>query len=192
MSSIGEWIYGVFGSGGEWGILLALFFIFLIDALIFPALPELFFVFGFMYKSEISFGLELLAVAVSAEIIGVAVLYYIVGHIRIPKRIERLVNKYIDFLILGDERLILLNRIAPMIPFCGAFVRIAGWDIKRSLLYVVIGGVVKYGVIMLMADFFFSYFSSDDAQWYTLVFVFAVIAVSFVLSILYKKKNAMA
>jgi len=77
-----------------------------------------------------------------------------------------------------------------MIPFCGAFIRIVKWDFKKSLLYVVIGCVVKYGVIMLMSNFFFNYFGSSQAQWFTLIFIFAVIAISFVLSIIYKKKNA--
>jgi len=190
MSNIGEWIYGVFGSNGEWGILLCIFLIFLIDALVFPTLPELFFVLSFMYRPELSFGIELLGVVIIAEIIGVAALYLVVGCIKVPKRVEKLVNRYIGFLILGDERLILLNRVAPMIPFCGAFVRIAGWDIRKSLAYVVIGCVAKYGLIMLMSDFFFGYFGSDDAQLFTIIFVFAVIIASFVFSFIYKKKNA--
>jgi len=190
MFSIGDWIYGFFGSGGEWGLLLCIFLIFLVDALVFPALPELFFVLSFMYKPDLTFGLELLGAAIAAELIGVTALYLVVGHLRIPKRIERIVNGYVDFLLLGDERLILLNRVAPMIPFCGAFIRIMKWDLGRSLLYVVIGCVVKYGVIMLMSNFFFNYFGSGQAQLFTLVFIFAVIAVSFILSVVYKKKNA--
>jgi hypothetical protein len=190
MSSIGDWVYGVFGSNGEWGILLCVFLIFLIDALIFPTLPELFLVISFMYRTELSFGLELLCVVIIAEIVGVAALYFVVGHLKIPKRIERIVNRYLDFLVLGDERLILLNRVAPMIPFCGAFIRIAGWNIKVSLIYVVVGCVVKYGLILLMSEFFFGDFGSDEAQWITLIFIFAVIIVSFVLSAVYKKKRA--
>ena len=190
MFSIGDWIYGLFGSNGELGILLCIFLIFLVDALIFPTLPELFFVLSFMYRPELSFGIELLGVAIIAELIGVMVLYWVVGHIRVPKRVERIVNKYLDFLVLGDERLILLNRVAPMIPFCGAFIRIAKWDLKKSLLYVVVGCVVKYGIIMLMSNFFFGFFGSSQAQMFTLVFVFAVIIVSFILSLVYKKKNA--
>lgn len=189
MSSIGDLLYDLFGTN-ELGLLLAVFFIFLIDAIIFPALPELFFVGAYMYDPNLLFGIELLCIALVAEVLGVAILYSIVSRIRIPKRIDRIVNKYIDFLVLGDERLILLNRIAPMIPFCGAFIRIAGWDIKKSLLFVGIGCIAKYGLIMLMSDFFFGYFSSDDAQLYTLLFIFVVIGVSFLLSMFYKKKNA--
>ncbi len=173
-------------------MLLCIFLIFLVDALVFPTLPELFFVISFMYRPELSFGLELLTVAIIAEIIGVAVLYLIVSHVRIPQRVERVVNKYIGFLVLGDERLILLNRVAPMIPFCGAFIKIAGWNFKRSMLYVVVGCVVKYGLILLMNDFFFRYFSGNDAEIYTIAFILAVIVISFILSTFYKKKNAIS
>ncbi|MDR1405512.1 MAG: hypothetical protein LBJ20_08120 [Candidatus Methanoplasma sp.] len=190
MSGIGDWIFSLFGSNGEWGLLLCIFIIFLVDALVFPTLPELFFVLSFMYRPEISFGLELLTVAIAAEILGVAVLYFIAGRIKIPARIERMVGKYIGFLVLGDERLILLNRIAPMIPFCGAFIKIAGWDLKKSILYIVIGCLAKYGVIMLMSDFFFGYFGSDEAQMFTVIFIFAVIAASFMISVVYKRRTA--
>ena len=192
MMEIGDWLYGVFGTS-EWGILLCIFLIFLVDALIFPALPELFFAMGMMYGSahtnSLIFGTELLLVVLAAEIIGVLALYLIVSHLRVPKMIEKAVNKYIGFLVLGDERLILLNRVAPMIPFAGAFIRIAGWDIKKSLAYVVIGCVAKYGLIAVMCDYFYSYYSGPDAQLFTLIFIVLVIAVSFVVSYIIKKRT---
>lgn len=190
MFDIGDWIYGIFGNN-EWGILLCIFLIFLIDALIFPTLPELFFIIGYMYKPTLDFGCELILVAVLAEIIGILTLYFVVEHIRIPKRIEKLVDKYVNFLILGDERLLLLNRVAPMIPFAGAFISIAKWSIVPSLTYIVIGCVAKYGVILLMSDFFYDYFSGDEAQTYTLIFIFAVLIVSFLLSMIMKKRKGL-
>ncbi|MDR2846428.1 MAG: hypothetical protein LBV63_04010 [Candidatus Methanoplasma sp.] len=189
MFSIGDAIYGIFGSNGEWGIILCIFLIFFIDALMFPTLPELFFIISFMYKPDVMFGSELVFVAVLAEVIGISVLYWTVGHVRIPKRVENAAKKYVGFLIMGDERLLLLNRVAPMIPFCGAMIRIIGWDLNRSMLYVVIGCVAKYGVIMAMSDFFFDYFSGDDAQTYTLVLIVAVVAASFALSLTMKKRR---
>lgn len=188
MFDIGEWIYSIFGSN-EWGLLLCIFLIFLIDALVFPTLPELFFVLAFMNDQSLLFGAELLFVAVVAEIIGVLGLYLVVSRIRVPSRIQKIVGKYVGFLALGDERLILLNRVAPMIPFCGAFISIMGWSIKRSLLYVVIGCVVKYGIIAIMCDFFYSYYSGPDAQTYTIIFILLVIVISFILSFVVKKKR---
>jgi hypothetical protein len=193
MFDIGSYIYGLFGSGGEAGVILCIFLIFLVDALVFPTLPELFIVICFMYEPEpnLVFGAELLGAAVAAEIVGIMTLWYIVGHIRVPKRISDLADRYTGFLILGDERLLLVNRVAPMIPFAGAFIRIAGWDIKKSMVYVIIGCVLKYGLILLMSDFFFVYFSSSEAQIFTLIFVLIVIVVSFLLSFIAKKNNGL-
>lgn len=172
-------------------LVLCIFLIFLVDALFFPTLPEFFYVSAFLYDPSLSFGLFLLVAAITAEILGLVILYLIVGGVKVPKRINTVVNKYVKFLVLGDERLLLLNRIAPMIPFSGAFVRIVGWDIKKSVLYVFIGCIVKYGAILLMSNFFHSYYSSGDAQTFTLIFIVAVIAVSFALSFIVKKKKGM-
>ena len=40
MSGVGDFIYNIFGDYGDVGVLFGVFLIFLIDALIFPALPE--------------------------------------------------------------------------------------------------------------------------------------------------------
>ncbi|MCL2032309.1 MAG: hypothetical protein FWG96_03450 [Methanomassiliicoccaceae archaeon] len=192
MINIGEWLYGFFGESGGPALVLCIFLIFLVDAVFFPTIPEFFYVSAFFYDPSLSFGLCLLAVAIAAETLGLVILYLIVGRVRVPKRIDTVVNKYIGFLILGDERLLLLNRIAPMIPFSGAFVRIAGWDIKKSVFYVFVGCVLKYGAILMMSNFFQSYYSSGDAQTFTLIFIIAVIAVSFVLSVIVKKKKGMS
>jgi hypothetical protein len=188
MFDIGGWLQGVFGPYGELGILLLIFFVFFIDALLFPTLPELFFVIGFMAYPTPLFGCELLLAAIFAELIGISLLYFIVERIRIPKRIKNLADRYIGFLVLGDERLLLVNRAAPMIPFAGAFISLADWRLGRSLFYVVTGCILKYGAIMLMSSFFYEYFSGGDAQMYTLIFVFAVIALSVVFALLRKRR----
>jgi len=189
--NIGDWIFGLFGADGGFLLVLCIFLIFLIDAMFFPTLPELFIIVAFFYDPTIEFGVLLLAAAITAECLGLVLLYLIVGKIRIPKRIGNAVNKYLDFLVLHDERLLLLNRIAPMIPFSGAVVRIAGWNIKRSVMYVFIGSLLKYGVILLMSDFFHKFYSEGQAQTFTIIFVIAVIAISFILSIIMKKRKGM-
>ncbi|MCL2148204.1 MAG: hypothetical protein FWH47_02580 [Methanomassiliicoccaceae archaeon] len=192
MFNIGDWLYGFFGESGGPALVLCIFLIFLADALFFPTLPEFFYVSAFFYDPSLPFGLCLLAAAIAAETLGLVVLYLVMGRVRVPKRIDTVVKKYIGFLVLGDERLLLLNRIAPMIPFSGAVVRIAGWDIKKSVFYVVVGCVLKYGVILLMSGFFQSYYGSGDAQTFTLIFIVAVIVVSFLLSVVVKRKKGMA
>jgi hypothetical protein len=191
MFSIGEWLFGIFGEGGAMLLVFCIFLIFLADAMFFPTLPEFFFIAAFLYDPTLPFGLCLLIAAIAAETLGLVALYLIVGKLRIPKRIDKAVNKYLKFLVFGDERLLLLNRIAPMIPFSGAFARIAGWDLKRSMFYVFIGSVLKYGIILLMSNFFHSYYSSGDAQTYTLIFIVAVIVISIVSSFVVKKRRGM-
>ena len=189
MFDIGGWLSGLFGPYGETGVLLLIFFIFFIDALLFPTLPELFFVIGFMAYPTLGFGSMLLLTAVIAEVIGVSLLYFVVEKIKVPDRIKNTVDRYVKFLVVSDERMLLVNRIAPMIPFTGAFISIVdSWRLNRALFYIVIGCILKYGVIMLMGNFFFEYFSSDTATMYTLIFIIALIIISMVLAIAKKRR----
>lgn len=190
MMNIGEWLYEIFGNN-EWGMILCIFLIFILDALLFPTLPELFFAIGCMYKPTILYGLELLITAMIAEIIGIMMLYLVVSRVKIPERVEKIANKYTGFLILGDERLLLLNRVAPMIPFAGAFIAIMKWDLKKSLAYIILGCLLKYGLIMMMSNVFFNYFNSDMATTITLIFVIAVIIISFLISVIFKRREGL-
>jgi hypothetical protein len=186
---IGGWMSGVFGPYGAIGILIFIMLIFLIDALIFPTLPELFFVIGFMYDPSLEFGCLLLTAAVIGEIIGICSLYYVVEKVKVPQRIRNIAGRYVNFLVVNDERLLLVNRMAPMIPFAGAFISIIdSWRLNRALFYVVIGCILKYGIIMLMSNFFFNYFSSGAAQTYTIIFIFLVIIISFMLAFARKRR----
>lgn len=187
--SIGDWLFGLFDGMGDAGVLLCIFLLFLIDALVFPTLPELFMVLGFSSNPTWEFASVLLGIAIAAELLGVFTLYYVVSRIKIPARIARIANKYIDFLVFSDERIILVNRVAPMIPFLGAFIAmIDTWDRKKCAMYIVVGCLVKYGIILMASGFFISYLGSEQAQMVTLAFIFAVIIISFVASY-FKKRN---
>jgi len=191
MFDIGDWIYGLFGDSA-WGVILCVFLVFLIDAVVFPALPELFFVMGYMYPPtpNMIFGIELLLAAVAAEVIGITALYWITEHIRIPAKIRNIAERYVKFLVVSDERILLVNRVAPMIPFAGAFISIMeSWKLSKALFYVVIGCVLKYGIILAMSSFFFEYFSGDEAQMYTIAFIFAIIILSFIAAYVKKKRS---
>ena len=192
---IGEFVYDLFGGSGEWGLLLCIFLIFLLDAFLFPTLPELFFVIAYMggqeYGGGLAFDGALLLMAILAELVGIFSLYYVVKHVRVPRKIEKLINMYTKFLLLGDERLLLLNRIAPMIPFAGAFIAISKWSPYKSAAYIVIGCVVKYGFIMLLADFFYSFFGSSQAELFTIIMIFAVIGISVAASVVVKKRKGL-
>lgn len=190
--SFTDTLYGIFAGMGDPGVVFCIFLLFLIDALMFPTLPELFMVLAYDGHS-LEFAALLLLAAVAAELVGVFTLYYIVSKVRVPERISRIANKYIDFLVCSDEKIILVNRVAPMIPFLGAFIALVDkWDRRKCALYIVIGCIAKYGVILLASDFFSTYLGSDTAQTVTLVFVFAVIIISFALSYYRKRKEGLS
>lgn len=193
--NLGQAIYDLFGANGEWGLVLCIFLIFLLDALLIPTLPELFFVLAFIgganYGHPLLFGVELLIAAVIAEQIGIFSLYLAVkkyNH-KIPKKIQSALDKYTQFLVVSDEKLLLLNRMAPMLPFAGAFVAILNWSVPKSAFYIAIGCIVKFGFIMMLSNFFYNYFQSEESQIITIVMILAVIAVSIILSFFVKKKK---
>lgn len=191
MFNISEWMLEVFGPYGAIGIIVFVMLIFFIDAVLFPTLPEMFFIIGFMYMPDnIIFGITLLVTASIGEILGISLLYFIVEHVRMPQKIKKIADKYINFLMISDERIFLVNRFAPMIPFAGAFISIIDkWQFRKSMLYIILGCYLKYGIILLFSSFFYLFFSGDMAQTFTIVMIFAVIIVSFALSF-YKKKKA--
>ena len=190
--SFGDWLFSLFdGLGPEW-VLLCICLLFLLDAILIPTLPEVFFIMGFDRQPTVLFGGELLLAAIIGELIGIFSLYYVVKHIRVPKRISKIADKYVNFLIVSDEKALLMNRIAPMIPFAGAFIAlIESWDPKKCVLYIVTGCILKYGAILLASGFFYTFFTGRMAQQVMLMFIIAVIVVSFIASYVKKKRSGL-
>lgn len=192
MVDIGQSIVDLFTGLGLYGLLLAVFFIFYIDAILFPTLPELFAIIIFLAGREYIpgwvFGILMLMTIAIAEVAGIITLYSIVLRVKMPKRIERAIHKYNDFLVVSDERMILVNRIAPVLPFLGAFAAINNWSLRKTIIYTVIGGTIKYGLILALAGYLFSYFEAGTARTVTLLMVLVIIGVSFGLSYYRKKK----
>ena len=190
---IGDWLYGVFGPYGYIGILVFIFLLFYIDSLIFPTLPEVFFILSFMYDPTPYWGMILLLVGAVAEFAGVTSLYLVVERIRVPERIRSVADKYSKFLILNDERMILVNRVAPVMPFTGAFISlIESWEIKRAWFYLILGYVLKYGAILLFANFFFAFFSGPQAEVLSIVMIIIVMAVSLFMAFRKKKREGLS
>jgi len=183
MFSIGEAIYDFFGPLGMPGMLLCIFLLFYVDAIVFPTLPELFTIIIFMAIPEPWFaGLILITIAI-AEFLGLVTLYGVVRRINVPERIEKAINGYREFLICRDERMIIVNRFAPVLPFMGAFVAICGWSLREAVIYTLVSGIVKYGAILMMSNLFFAYFSEGTASTVTIVMVLAILAISIVMTL---------
>jgi hypothetical protein len=85
--------------------------------------------------------------------------------------------------------MILLNRVAPILPFTGAFVALSGWSYRRSLFYLVLGGTLKYGLILAASNYFLIYMEKGMAADVTLVMVVVIIVLSFMTSS-YRKRKA--
>jgi hypothetical protein len=194
MTDIGTFFIELFSPLGLWGGLLCIFLLFYIDAIIFPTIPELFtvviFASGAIYGVDpLLFAVAILGTIVVAELAGAMTLFMVVRKARVPTRIQNVVKKYQGFLLCPDERMILVNRIAPILPFLGAFIAFAGWELRRSLIYLVVGGVVKYGIILALSGLFFAFFSDrGTAATVTIIMVLTTIGLSMIVSY-YRKRR---
>lgn len=191
MTDIGTLFNELFGPLGILGGIFGIFLLFYIDAILFPTFPELFTVLAFTTQETVDpslYGTALLVTILVAEVAGVLTLYKVIKRAKVPGRIQGAVIRYRDFLICSDERVILINRVAPILPFLGAFVALCNWDLKKSIAYVLIGGAVKYGLILGLSGFFITYMARGDAIIVTIIMVLIVVAVSFVATYFRKKR----
>jgi len=188
---VSEFLFDLFAGLGDQGILLCIFFIFLLDALLVPTLPELFFILGMGANPSWSFSLAVLGAGFAGEMCGVMFLYLLVRKTGLPKRIDRALKKYVNFLVVSDEKVMIINRIAPMVPFCGAFMAIMRkrWDVRKCLFWLILGYLLKYGLIMLMGQSIASFFDSGTSRTVMLIAIIVIIAVSAVVSMMRKKKS---
>ncbi len=191
---LGEPIFNFFSGLGIAGMIVALLIIFIVDATIFPALPELFAVIIFLSAPvlDVGWAAVVIVIALVGEVIGNSILYTLAKKFRLPKFIEKVMNKYVNFLIIKDEKIILMNRVAPVTPFVGAFMAACKWSYKKSMAYMVIGGAVKYSFLLLLVGVFNVAWDKDTATTVTLVMVIVMIAVSAIASFIYRRKKFQA
>ena len=184
----GDKIIAFFGGFGDAGMLAALFIIFLTDAVFFPALPEFFLLVIYSVHPVISWGVILIAISGFSIFFGNSLLYFIVKKAGMPEFIERIMSKYSSFMVFQDERMLLVNRIAPVLPYTGAFIAVNKWSYKKAITYVVIGGVIKYSILVSLAASFYSLFEKGVAQKATFVLIIITIVMGFILSYMRKRK----
>src|SRR5467141_52675 len=191
MASLDELLTALFGSLGPVGSLVILLIIFALDAALFPALPEVWIVVTYTYRPEvlgpIGWAGLLLAMAVVGDVLGTSLLYLAVRHWvvqrrRMPHWLERAMKRWTGFLLVQDERVILMNRAVPVIPMVGAFIATLGWNYRRSMAYVAIGGLAKYAVLLYVVFAIGVVYDIQTARWITLALVAMVVGLSFVAS----------
>ena len=184
---LGDWLQSTLGFLGPGGLLVAIFLIFFVDAVVFPALPELFVVVFYFQLVDwgwlpLAAGGSLLALAILGDLMGNASLYAIVRWFdrrgRIPRRLASAMQRWTKFLVTSDERILLVNRVAPAVPFTGAFIAVCGWDLRKSLAFIAIGGAAKYALLLVIIAGLGVAFSPETARIVTLVAVVVLVGAS--------------
>jgi len=97
-------------------------------------------------------------------------------------------TKYTGFLVVHDERLLLLNRIAPIVPYTGAFMAVMKWDLRKCALYIFSGALAKAAVVVVLAWLSYDNLRADIAPWVALLAVVVVLALSIIASYIYRRR----
>ena len=97
-------------------------------------------------------------------------------------------KKYTDFLITGDEKILFINNIAPVLPYSGAFIAINKWNYKKSMIYLELGAALKFSILLTLSNTFYILFKKGVAQTATFLLIIITISISFLLSYLRKRK----
>jgi hypothetical protein len=188
--TVSEEIIAAFASLGEPGLLVALAVIIWIDGVAFPTFPEfwLIWIFG-VHPDSVVWGIALVVVSTSAALLGNLTLYGLVKMARLPGWIQRRMKQYTNFLIVKDERLILINKIAPIVPYTGAFMAVCGWNLRRCIVYAAAGGSAKTSVILLISWASYDALKEEIAPWIAMAAIAVMMVASFVSSVLYRRKH---
>ena len=56
-------------------------------------------------------------------------------------------------------------------------------------MYIVLGCILKYGLILSMSSMFYTYFTSDVAQYVMIGFVILILAISLIASYIRRKRT---
>lgn len=141
----------------------ALALVFLLDGLGLPLMPEVAALLAFTQNPSLAWGATLLGLVVAMEVAAALVLYSAVRAFGAPRLVRRLMAGYTTAMLVRDERLLLLNRIVPVLPVAGAFIAVNGWRPLLSLAYIALGSAVKYALVFLLSGLAYAYFSGPWA-----------------------------
>ncbi len=199
MASVADWLSGLFGFLGLVGTLVALLLVFVIDAAIIPTLPELAIVLSYLYRGPgvdpLLWALLLLGMALAGEVIGNTLMFLwvrklVVDRGHLPRVVARAMRGWTRFLLIRDERIILVNRLAPVVPFVGAFIAVVGWSYPKSMLYIIVGSVAKYSVLLVLVGYLGLIYDPNTATLVTVLAILALIAISVGASYLLRRRAA--
>jgi len=187
---IGEDIINAFASLGDLGMLLAIVVIVWIDGTAFPTLPEVWTVFLYsVHPDSFAWGAAIVLTASAASLLGNFTLYSLVKVAKLPKWIQRRMKQYTNFLIVKDEKLLLLNRLAPIVPYTGAFIAVCDWDLKKCATYIFGSALVKFSIIVLISWASFESVKEELAPYVSLAVIVILLVASIIASLVYRKRR---
>ena len=187
---IGQDIINLFASLGDLGMLLAITIIVWIDGTAFPTLPEVWMIFLYgVHQDSFAWGAALVLVTSAASLLGNFTLYSLVKVARLPKRVQKAMKKYTNFLIVKNEKLLLLNRIAPIVPYTGAFIAVCNWNVRRCAIYLFAGAVAKSSVVVLISWASYDNLKQENAPFVSVAAIIIIIVSSIIVSFVYKKRS---
>jgi len=188
MASIGDILTGALTGLGWPGLLAAIFIIFMVDAAILPTLPELFTIAFYVQYAALgvhptTWAVALLVSAVVGELCGNGLIYLLFSRVfikrkKMPRFLEKAINAWADFLIVKNEKAVLVNRFAPAIPFIGAFIAVCKWNVGKSFAYIALGSLVKYSLVLALVGYLNVAYDPAIAQWLTIGAVVVILALS--------------
>ncbi len=191
LTDIGQTIFDLFRGLGDLGMFIAIAIVIWLDGAVFPTIPEawLVFIWNAHPDPSFNFGLVLVLVCTLASVAGTLSLYTAVRVIGLPKRIRKAMSGYTKWLIVNDERLLVLNRFAPLIPYTGAFIAANEWDIRKASIYLVGSAALKFSAWVTVFAILRENVVGELSPWISLGLVAIVIGASTTVSIAYRRKR---
>jgi len=189
---LGEEIIDFFEGIGPLGLVIAFAIISFLDGFAIPMLPEAWLMLIALTDPGIPkpvWGVLLVVVGVAAAVGAQILLYLAVKRFGMPKRVDKLMNKYAKFLIVSNEKLAFVNWLAPVIPFTGAFIAVCKWKPRLAFTYSLLGGTLKMSILVAIAILFPLLFDPGTVADASLVLIIIVLIVSLVFT--YMRHRAM-
>jgi hypothetical protein len=178
---LGQDIISFFQGFGPFWLIVGFALISFLDGFAIPTLPEAWLILIALTPSSIpnpTWGISLILVGVASAVGAQFLLYSIVKKVGMPKRVKKVMNHYMKFLIVSNEKLAFVNWLAPVIPFTGAFIAVSEWKPKLAFTYSTLGGFVKFTILVLIAILFPLLFSPETVADASIVLVIIVLVVS--------------
>ena len=188
---LGQDIINFFQAVGPLGLIIAFSVISFLDGFAIPTLPEAWLMLIAMSDVGIFkpvWGTSLVLIGATSAVAAQILLFLVVKKVGLPKRLTNIMKKYTKMLVVSNERLMIVNWLAPVIPFTGAFIAVCGWNPKKAFILSWIGGVIKISVLVAIAMLFPLLLPKETVADASLVLIIVVLIVSLLISYIRHKR----